>query len=69
MKQELAKPGIAKAIRALHEDEDGMESMQVVIIVAIAALVLFFLHKAGWTDVIKPYVAKALGQVTGMTFE
>ena len=67
MKQLLAKP-VAKAIRALHEDEDGMEAMQVVIIVAIAALILAFLYKFGWQGNIEKYVKDAITGVTGITF-
>jgi Flp pilus assembly pilin Flp len=51
-----------KAIRSFHEDEEGMETIQVVMLVAIAALVLIAL-KAFWND-IKQWVGKVLKKTT-----
>ena len=34
-------------VRRIHEDEDGMETMQVVMIVAVAAAVVVVLYKFG----------------------
>ena len=33
------------SLKALHEDEDGMEALQVVLILAVAAIVLAFAYK------------------------
>jgi len=38
-------------IQQFHEDEDGMEAIQVVMIVAIAAIVLIFLKAVVWPRV------------------
>jgi len=46
-----SKPSLAKAIRAFHEDEDGLEAMQVVIIVALAAVILLWVMKTWWPDI------------------
>jgi Flp pilus assembly pilin Flp len=51
------------ALKAFHNDEDGMEAMQVVIIVAIAAIVLVALL-AFW-DKIKTFVKETWDDLTG----
>jgi hypothetical protein len=43
MTAELIRSATANSLRAFHEDEDGMEALQVVMIVAAAALVLIAL--------------------------
>lgn len=41
---------LSQAVRAFHDDEDGMEALQVVIIVAIAAVILGLL-KIFWPQI------------------
>ena len=41
---------IPAAIRAFHEDEEGLEALQVVMIIAIAAMILIAV-KTMWTPV------------------
>ena len=48
--------GLFDSVRAFHEDEDGMETLQVVMIVGIAAVILIAL-KVWWKD-IKGWVGK-----------
>jgi len=36
------------AIKRLHEEEDGMEAIQIVALIAIAAIVLAFLKNVMW---------------------
>jgi Flp pilus assembly pilin Flp len=67
MTQAIAELNVTKAIRGIHEDEDGMEAMQVVIIVAVAALVLLALYKVFWPT-IKTWVTQVLSDTTGMDF-
>ena len=38
-------------LKQIHEDEDGMEAIQIVMIVAIAAIVLIFLKGTIWPKV------------------
>jgi len=56
---------LCQAVRAFHEDEDGMEALQVVIIVAIAAVVLGLL-KIFWPE-IKSWTKTAVKNLTGWT--
>lgn len=51
------------AVKAFHDDEDGMETIQVVIIVAIAAIVLVALLK--FWDAIKEWVKGVWTDLTG----
>jgi Flp pilus assembly pilin Flp len=51
------------ALKAFHADEDGMETMQVVIIIAIAAVVLIALLK--FWDAIKTWVQGVWTTLTG----
>ncbi|MBL8798564.1 MAG: hypothetical protein JNM56_32005 [Planctomycetia bacterium] len=53
---------LGQALRAFHEDEDGMEALQVVIIVAIAAVVLGLL-KIFWPE-IKSWTRAAVKNLT-----
>ncbi len=43
---------LTNAMKKFHNDEDGLEAVQVVMIVAIAALVLIAMSKFG-TDIVK----------------
>lgn len=52
-------------LRKFHEDEDGLEAMQVVMIIAIAALILA-LVKVFWFDV-KNWVAPLVANIVGWT--
>lgn len=42
---------LVRGLFNLHKDEDGMEAIQVVALVAIAAVVLFFLKNTIWVKV------------------
>jgi Flp pilus assembly pilin Flp len=44
------KPNVLQSWLAFHEDEDGMETIQVVMLIAIAAVVLIVL-KAFWGEI------------------
>lgn len=57
----------AQALQAFHEDEDGMETLQVVMLVAVAALILIFI-RARWEQ-IKGWVSGVLGNILGWTSE
>jgi Flp pilus assembly pilin Flp len=50
-------------LRGFHEDEDGMEAVQVIMIVAIAAVVLAAL-KMAWPS-IKQWFSGAVSNITG----
>ena len=52
-----------KAIRSIHEDERGLESLQVVMIIAIAALILALL-KTFWPTV-KTWFGTLTSAITG----
>lgn len=67
MDRKLADAGLGKLLRNLHEDEDGMEAMQVVIIVSVAALVLLALWKFFWPPV-KTWVTATLKETAGIDF-
>jgi hypothetical protein len=49
----------------LHTDEDGMETMQIVMIIAVAAIVLLFV-KSQW-ETISGWASGLISQVTGWT--
>lgn len=53
---------VGKRVVGFHSDEDGMESVQVVMILAIAGLILVVLF-AFW-DQIKAWVTTAISSVT-----
>ena len=38
------QPTLSQALRAFHEDQDGMEALQVVMIVGIAAVLLLLIN-------------------------
>ncbi|MDB5339232.1 MAG: hypothetical protein JWN70_4851 [Planctomycetaceae bacterium] len=50
---------------AFHSDEDGMETMQIVMIIAVAAIVLLFV-KSQW-ETISSWASGLISQVTGWT--
>lgn len=50
---------------AFHTDEDGMETMQIVMIIAVAAIVLLFV-KSQW-ETISGWASGLISQVTGWT--
>ena len=50
-------------LRRLHEDEEGMETLQVVLIVGVAALVLAF-YKSLWPG-IKQWYRASVQEVIG----
>lgn len=50
---------------AFHTDEDGMETMQIVMIIAVAAIVLLFV-KSQW-ETISSWASGLVSQVTGWT--
>ena len=62
MKTQLIPSRWRHALRSFHEDEEGMESLQVVMIVAIGAVVLLVL-KLMWPS-IKGWVMSAVGKIT-----
>jgi hypothetical protein len=54
-----------KTIRRIHEDEQGMETLQTVMIIALAAIVMFFVNKY-WGN-IKTWFDTAVNNVTNWT--
>ncbi len=52
-----------KSIKKFHSDERGMEALQVILIVAIAAIVLALL-KFAWPN-IKDWFVKNVGNILG----
>jgi len=59
---EQVKP--QNALAAFHNDEDGLEAIQVVMIVALAAIVLIFLKITIWPKV-KDWVTTQVDQLVG----
>jgi hypothetical protein len=55
---------LSRGFQDLHEDEDGMEAIQVVAIVAIAAIVLIFVKGTLWPRV-QNWVNQQVGDLTG----
>ena len=55
---------LTAGFRTLHEDEDGMEAIQVVALVAIAAIVLVFLKTTLWNRV-RNYTNQEVGKLVG----
>lgn len=51
-------------LKKFHQDETGMEAIQVVMIVAIAAIVLLVV-KSLWDTSIKPWMTNQVTTVTG----
>ena len=49
----------------LHTDEDGMEAIQVVALVAIAAIVLIFLKTTLWEQKVKKFAEDEVKNLTG----
>lgn len=64
-KPEIAKKSRWENVRNFVQEEDGMEAIQVVMIVAIAALVLVVLMT--FWDKIKGWADTAIGIITGRT--
>jgi hypothetical protein len=52
-----------KALRSFHEDEDGLETLQVVMIIAVAAIALIAV-KTFWED-IKEWAEKMIEDAVG----
>lgn len=52
-----------RSVRAFHEDEEGLEALQVVMIVAIGAVLLLAVIKL-WNGVIKPWFTENTERVT-----
>jgi hypothetical protein len=44
---------IKNALQAFHDDEEGLEVLQVVLIIALAALIFFFIRFL-WSNFVKP---------------
>lgn len=57
------RQNLLKDLRAIHDDEDGMEAVQVIMIVAIAAVVLAAL-KVAWPS-IQSWFSSAVSNITG----
>jgi Flp pilus assembly pilin Flp len=55
---------LTKSLRAFHEDEEGMEALQIVMIVAMAAVCLIAIVKF-WPTV-KTWFSKETSEVTKM---
>lgn len=58
MNSPVEKPSLVSTLRAFHDDEDGMETLQTVMIVGIAVvilllLVVFWKDIKGWFDKIR----------------
>ena len=54
-----------KTLRRIHEDELGMETLQTVMIIALAAVVMFFVNKY-WGN-IKTWFDTAVNNITNWT--
>ena len=54
-----------KSLRRIHEDEQGMEALQVVMIIALAAVVLFFINT--YWNTIKTWLNNATKAITGFS--
>jgi len=61
--QTTLKARLASAIQAFDRDEDGMETLQTVIIVAVAAVVIVGAILL-YNNVIQPYATKSTKNVT-----
>jgi len=54
---------LANSFRQLHEDEEGMEAIDVVMVVAIAAIVVLYLRGSVWPKV-SQWVSRQVEQLT-----
>ena len=54
---------VRQSIKKFHRNEDGLEALQIVMIIAVAAEALIFV-KTQWTDTIKPWATELIGGVT-----
>lgn len=59
---------LRKKVREFHEDEFGLEALQVVMIVAVAALCLI-LVKVFWESNISPWFRNLINIITGWKAE
>ena len=57
---------LKKAAQKFHENESGLEALQVVMIIAIAALCLSVI-KYFWDSNIRDWVINLVNQITGWT--
>ena len=56
-------PSLSAAVRLFHNDEDGMEAIQVVMVVAIGAVILLAFAKFVW-PMIRDYTKSAINEIT-----
>ncbi len=54
------------SLAKFHKDERGLEALQIVMIIAVAAVALIFVKK-NWDDGIKPWFDDVVGQVLDFT--
>jgi hypothetical protein len=54
-------PNFKEILLGFHADEDGMEAMQVVMVVAIAAVILYAFAKFLWPTILN-YTKNAINQ-------
>lgn len=57
------EPRLSDAVCLFHNDEDGMEAVQVVMVVAIGAVILLAFAKFVW-PLIKDYTKNAINEIT-----
>jgi Flp pilus assembly pilin Flp len=57
---------LTKTVRKFHENESGLEALQVVMIIAVAALCLLAI-KYFWDTNIKDWVTNLINSITGWT--
>ena len=55
-----------ESVKKFHNNEDGLEALQIVMIIAVAAVALIFV-KTNWTDNIKPWAEDLIEQVVDFT--
>ena len=61
----MFKSNLFRGLVNLHKDEDGMEAIQVVALVAIAAIVLIFLKTTLWEQKVKKFADDEVKNLTG----
>jgi hypothetical protein len=57
-------PNLTDVLRGFHADEDGMEAVQVVMVVAIGAVILLAFARFVW-PLIKDYTKNAINEISG----
>jgi hypothetical protein len=62
----LRRASLARAAHKFHNNESGLEALQVVMIIAIAALCLSVI-KYFWDSNIRDWVINLVNQITGWT--